>query len=298
MSDTVPDTSTQQRILITLTDEGGRRATSTITIEQSVTTEAPQIMLSHAAVPELAGGGSLVGLLTARKAGLGDAFTYKLLNDADGRFVIAGDRLLVAKGARLDYEQQSAHKVVVRAVGSDGSILDQAFDITVQDVRDEVILVLTGTATGSNGNDTLIGGRGRDKLSGGLGVDVLFGKQGHDTLTGGSGQDVFILDTKPHARTNVDRIKDFNVKDDVIYLDNGFFKKLGAKGSLEHPAKLSSKMFWKGAKAHDRNDHVLYDPKSGVLAYDPDGTGHAAAVRFALVSKNLASLSHKDFLVI
>jgi Ca2+-binding RTX toxin-like protein len=296
MADAVPETSVQQQIVVTLTDEGGRRSTSTVRIDQTVKVEPPQLTLSHAAVPELSPGGTLVGLLNAKAPGPG-GFTYRLLDGAGGRFILDGDRLLVAPGAGLDFETQTTHEIAVRASAADGRSFDQRFIIEVEDVRDEVIFSPTGSATGTEGNDTLIGGRGRDTLDGWLGDDVLYGKNGHDRLSGGKGKDTFVFDTTPSKRTNVDRIADFKVKDDTIYLDNKVFKKLGAKGSLDHPAKLNTKMFWKGSKAHDADDRVIYNPKTGVLSYDPDGTGKSAAVKIAVLSKKLA-LNAKDFFVI
>jgi Ca2+-binding RTX toxin-like protein len=298
MADAVPETSTRQHILIALTDEGGRRSTSRVTIEQTVRPEAPELMLSHASVPELSHRGALVGLLTAKAAGLGDGFAYELLDNAGGRFAIEGDRLVVAGGADLDFERHRSHTIVVLATGPGGSTIRQAFTIGIEDVRDEYIVNPTGTPTSSDGNDTLIGGRGRDVLAGGLGDDVLYGRESHDRLAGGGGKDIFVFDTPPSGRTNVDRIGDFSVRDDTMYFDNEFFKKLGSKGSADHPAKLSSKMFWKGAKAHDANDRIVYNPKNGALFYDPDGTGAGTAVKIAVLPKKLKTISHKDFFVV
>jgi Ca2+-binding RTX toxin-like protein len=108
---------------------------------------------------------------------------------------------------------------------------------------------------------------------------------------------VFVFDTKPNARTNVDRIGDFVPKVDRLFLDNKAFKALGTKGSLTKPEKLHASKFWKGTKAHDENDRLIYNPKTGVLLYDPDGTGKAAAVKIAVLSTKLA-LGAKDFFVI
>jgi Ca2+-binding RTX toxin-like protein len=135
-------------------------------------------------------------------------------------------------------------------------------------------------------------------LAGGLGDDVLYGRESHDQLAGGGGKDIFVFDMPPSGRTNVDRIGDFTVRDDTIHFDNEFFKKLGSRGSADHPAKLSSKMFWKGAKAHDANDRIVYNPKNGALFYDPDGTGAGAAVKIAVLPKKLKTISHKDFFVV
>ena len=67
----------------------------------------------------------------------------------------------------------------------------------------------TTVSTAETGNDRLFGGSGNDRLSGGNGNDYISGGLGRDTLTGGSGDDVFVFDSKPNARTNVDNITDF-----------------------------------------------------------------------------------------
>ena len=149
---------------------------------------------------------------------------------------------------------------------------------------------------GTGGRDLiLIGTKKADKLVGGAGNDKLYGKLGKDGLTGGSGQDIFIFDTKPNAKTNVDKIVDFNGVDDLIYLENKYFK-VGS-GSPSKPKQMASKYFYKGGKAHDTNDRIIYDKKKGVLYYDPDGTGSAAQIMVATLSKNL-KLTYKDFFVI
>ncbi|WP_084013667.1 hypothetical protein [Mesorhizobium sp. LNJC384A00] len=48
------------------------------------------------------------------------------------------------------------------------------------------------TATGTSGNDNLVGGSGDDVLLGGAGSDRLNGGSGADTLDGGSGFDTVL----------------------------------------------------------------------------------------------------------
>jgi Ca2+-binding RTX toxin-like protein len=135
---------------------------------------------------------------------------------------------------------------------------------------------------GAAGNDTLYGDGGNDILSGGL---------GRDTLTGGAGQDIFIFDARPSAST-IDTITDFRVKDDTIWLDKRIFTAAGKANAV-----LSAAAFWKGDKAHDSSDRIIYNDKTGVVSYDPDGTGAKAAVDFAKIKDGLA-LTYKDFAVI
>jgi serralysin len=159
--------------------------------------------------------------------------------------------------------------------------------------------VMIENAQGGKGDDLLIGNAssnslkgnaGDDDLRGLGGDDVLNGRAGDDVLRGGAGQDVFVFDIKPDAKTNRDRIFDFNVTGDTIHLENSVFNKLKA-------GDLSKSAFWIGPKAHDSNDRIIYDQKKGALLYDSDGSRKGAAVQFAILAKNL-KLTADDFIVI
>jgi Ca2+-binding RTX toxin-like protein len=155
---------------------------------------------------------------------------------------------------------------------------------------------------GSAADDVFKAGAGKDTLGGGLGNDKLWGGAGNDVLSGGGGKDVFAFDSKlGTARTdrkvNFDKITDFNVRDDAIWLDNAVFAKLGKKGSEASPAKISKAFFTIGTKAKDRNDYLIYNNKTGVLSYDKDGSGKAKAVEFAILSKKL-KMTAADFFVV
>jgi len=63
----------------------------------------------------------------------------------------------------------------------------------------------------------LFGDAGKDTLKGGSGDDWLIGGEGQDALTGGRGDDYFVLDEV--GKSNVDTIRDFNAKDDVLVID-------------------------------------------------------------------------------
>ncbi|MGO4573434.1 glycoside hydrolase family 113 [Microvirga sp. 2TAF3] len=142
----------------------------------------------------------------------------------------------------------------------------------------------------------LRGTKGKDRLAGGLGNDKLYGKLGNDVLTGGAGKDIFVFDTKPNKKSNFDKIADFNVKDDTLWLDNAVFTKLG-KGTELKPGKLNKAFFTIGDKAKDGNDYLIYNKKTGILSYDADGAGSGKAVEIATLSKNL-KLTAADFLII
>ncbi|MGO4451965.1 calcium-binding protein, partial [Phyllobacterium sp. TAF24] len=92
------------------------------------------------------------------------------------------------------------------------------------------------------------------------------------------------------AALNVDTITDFSEADDTIWLDPAIFAGLSPGGPL------SADAFRIGASALDASDRILYDSSNGSLSYDSDGTGSAAAIRFANVSSGLAMTS-ADFRV-
>ncbi|MBB3021710.1 Ca2+-binding RTX toxin-like protein [Microvirga lupini] len=154
---------------------------------------------------------------------------------------------------------------------------------------------------GHSGNDWIHGGTKNDKVNGGSGNDTINGGLGCDRLSGAAGSDVFVFDSKLGTSTtdrkvNFDRITDFNVKYDSLWLDNAVFKKLGS-GNLSDPKQLNKKFFTVSDVANDRNDYLVYNKKTGVLSYDADGSGLKAAVEFAQLKKGL-SLTYKDFFII
>ena len=149
---------------------------------------------------------------------------------------------------------------------------------------------------GTSGNDTLKGTAGVDKISGGAGADLLYGKGGSDQLIGGTGNDKFVFDTAIGG--SIVQVQDFNPAEDVFYLDNAIFTKLGS-GSLSSPRKIwgTNLEDGAGAKANDKNDFLAYDSTTGQLSYDADGNGNGPAVVFAQLPAGL-DLSAANFWVI
>lgn len=145
------------------------------------------------------------------------------------------------------------------------------------------------SVVGGAGNDSVVGGTGDDSVEGGTGNDVITGGEGSDSLSGGQGTDTFVIDTNPDAG-NVDEITDFVPVDDTIKVDNNVFFKLTITGTL------NSNNFATGSEAVDSNDFLVYDPNTGALDYDADGSGPGAPVEIALLGTGL-SLTSADFTV-
>jgi Ca2+-binding RTX toxin-like protein len=120
-------------------------------------------------------------------------------------------------------------------------------------------------------------------LAGTVGRDTINGAAGADTLTGGPGADRFVFAAPLSASTNVDSVTDFTPGTDTLALSDVIFPTL-AKGPLAAGALVSS-----GAPVGaDANDRILYNTTTGVVSYDPDGSGPASATAFATLSNHPA----------
>ncbi|WP_442582830.1 VCBS domain-containing protein [Mesorhizobium sp. ASY16-5R] len=150
----------------------------------------------------------------------------------------------------------------------------------------------TGEAAGDTYNsvERLLGSAFNDTLEGTASANTINGGAGSDVLTGLGGSDSFVFSTALGA-TNVDKITDFTVARDKILLDHAIFSML-AVGALDASAFKDNFL-----GTRDADDRVFYNSNSGSLFYDADGTGGAAAVKFASLATGL-SLTAADFVVI
>lgn len=87
-------------------------------------------------VDENSPAGTLVGTLSATDEDAGETFTFTLVNDAGGRFVISGDRVEVAPAADLNFEAADAHVIRARVTDSGGLTFERNITIGVNDVNE------------------------------------------------------------------------------------------------------------------------------------------------------------------
>lgn len=280
-------------VTVTVSDRGGRQASANVIMEGVDGVEVePDPFNIHPTYPSFAQNGpiseaaalhSVIGTFNSMDPD-GDRLTYSISNTYGDLFKVENNSLLL-NGA-LDFEQRSFYTFHVSVSDGKGGVNNSSFSINITDVISEI---KTGTAA----DEKILGNKGKDKLSGGSGHDTLGGGVGNDILTGGAGKDTFLFATKPNKKSNYDRIVDFSTKDDTVALEKYVFTKIGKTG------KLKKEAYFSGPKAHDSDDRIIFNKKSGTLYYDQDGSGSKAAWEIAKFDKpSKLKMSYSDFIVI
>jgi len=143
------------------------------------------------------------------------------------------------------------------------------------------------TVTGTTGFFGPAVSRGRDLIDVRGGDDRLDGHAGNDQLTGGPGRDTFIFDTVLNAPPTSTR--------------SPISRPTPSSSTSPSLRASERRASWRrnispATAPRTSDQHIVYDPTSGKLYYDADGSGPTAAVQFALLT-NHAHLANTDFVV-
>jgi hypothetical protein len=145
-------------------------------------------------------------------------------------------------------------------------------------------IALSFAFTGTAGPDNLQGTTERDSLSGGAGNDTLTGGLGPDTLSGGGGNDTFRFVTAP-VTADRDRLTDFVSGVDKLLFSRAAYAGFGRQTTLQATQFAAGPGLTTASTTKQR---FLYDTTSGILRFDPDGTGRGTALEVV----QLGSISH------
>ncbi|MCI0581686.1 MAG: cadherin repeat domain-containing protein, partial [Chloroflexi bacterium] len=107
----------------TVSDGGGLSTAVPVTIALADVNEPPAgLGMTGGTVAEHAGNGTVVARLLASDPDAGDRLTYSLSDDGGGRFAIDAETgtVLVADGARLDFDEAPRHEIGVQVTDSGG----------------------------------------------------------------------------------------------------------------------------------------------------------------------------------
>lgn len=226
----------------------------------------------------------LTGTMSSGQTLIGNTMNNRIIGRHGDDIINGGagtDLMIGGLGNDVYYVDNSGDRMVEKVNGGEDVVKSSvSFSLSGQHIED---LVLMGF-----GDIDATGNPLANRLFGNENDNDLHGMAGNDVMTGGGGSDRFFFETMLGS-SNVDRITDFNVADDTIMLQYPPFK-TGSYGELEESR------FRIGTAPQDADDRVIYDPASGNLLYDRDGTGMAATILFAQISPGLA-LTHADFII-
>ncbi|QOZ28588.1 calcium-binding protein [Bradyrhizobium sp. CCBAU 51753] len=238
--------------------------------------------LTHAGSNDFVGiGNSLDNVLTG-----GAGTDYLIGGDGNDTFIDASIANTFQGGAGDDtYVVQSNLDSIyeVAGEGTDQVMTSLSAYVLAPNVENLTFVGSVGhTGIGNDGNNVMVGNGGDDFLN---------GLAGNDILTGGAGADLFVFTTSIAGGNNVDTITDFASGTDRIVLDHAIFAGV-APGVLEDAA------FALSTAAETAATRFIYDPNSGALSYDADGSGAGAAVQFAMLGTTThPAVSAHDFLI-
>jgi VCBS repeat-containing protein len=291
---------------VTSADGTAKLVNITIQGATDITNSAPTDITLHVLpVGDTLPGPGTLATLSTTDADAGDTHTYSIVGPV-GIFAISGDNLNLTSALTVSTslqikstdsalgEHTESFNIIV-GTGNNDTLPAGGTGLNTDDVLfglDKQDIMFGGT-----GDDTLFGQDGNDTLNGGTGNDTLSGGDGNDTLTGGAGVDTFLFNSPINALTNIDVITDFGLGNDRINLENtgaGLFNVLPT-GALAAAAFDVVGV----APAATASTRVIYDPTTGALFYDADGTGAVAAVQIAVMGIGThPTLAASDFQVI
>ncbi|MCT7977106.1 cadherin domain-containing protein, partial [Laspinema olomoucense] len=136
------ETTASHGIILQTTDSEGNTFDKPFTISVTdVNEETPNnaptdIALSNSVIDENRANGTAIGTLTTADPDAGDIHSYSLVDNAGGRFAIAGNQLTVANGALLDFETANTYNIVVRTTDAAGQTFNKTLAVTVNNVNE------------------------------------------------------------------------------------------------------------------------------------------------------------------
>jgi hypothetical protein len=235
-------------------------------------------------------GGTVIndGVIRSDKLGVevdNIGFTTSITNTAKGIIEGATDAVKTVLGAMsLDNLGTLIGNVDCTVPGANDAIINHG-NIVGQVLLDSGNDVFNGRG-GTSGD--IFAGAGNDLIMAGKGKVAVHVGTGNSTLTAGRGHDQFIFDSG--LASQVDTITNFKHGRDKIVLSETDF--LGI-GPINH--RLAGADFHIGTHATTASQHIIYNPTTGFLFYDPDGSGPMPQIHFATVA---AHLQHNDLFVI
>lgn len=280
-----------------------------VTISDPVESSASRVLTSTQLNLVLTGSSAINGTgnaLSNTLTGNGAANTLRGEGGADTLYGGGGNDLLYGGSGDDILDGGSGADRMIGGSGNDTCVVGSTGDVVIEEAGNGVDLVrspvswilganlenltLTGTSAiqgtgnslantlrGNSGANLLSGLAGNDTLSGGDGNDRLIGGGGVDQLSGGAGADQFLWNRPSEGG---DTVTGFNgsAGDRLCFVSANF-------GALPIGVLTSGRFVANSTgRAGTSGQRFVFNTATGVLKYDPDGSGSAAAVTIATLN--------------
>lgn len=113
-----------------LADENHHQDTSTS--QENVRRTAQNSDQGEKPIPEQMKPGTVVGILSPTNPKTGERYTYSLIDDAGGRFMLTENKLALTEQTLMDFKTDSSHTVIVRRTDSKGIYVDKSFTLRLK----------------------------------------------------------------------------------------------------------------------------------------------------------------------
>ncbi|MBL8582897.1 MAG: DUF4214 domain-containing protein, partial [Rhizobiaceae bacterium] len=176
----------EYRFTLTLSDEDGLSTAAEVVVDVENRAVTNVVVAALGSIREDAVAGTVAARFSAFENGTVEPQAeFALVDDAGGRFVLAGNELRLTQFGALDYEAHASHTITIRAGDGTGPAVEKSFVIQVVDVDESGPVLPEPT----EGPDEIPGTPGPDELFGLDGDDTFLGSDGDDTISGGDGLD-------------------------------------------------------------------------------------------------------------
>jgi hypothetical protein len=133
------DVDNVYQLVVAVDDGRGGSDQQAIAVMVTNVNEAPRLDAPPAVgLAENAAAGTVVATVSVSDPDAGDLFTFTLVDDGGGRFVLdaSSGRILVAAGAVLDFEAAAGHTLLLRVTDAHGVSTQQAIVVTLGDAAE------------------------------------------------------------------------------------------------------------------------------------------------------------------
>lgn len=111
--------------------------------------------------------GTIVGTFTVIDDVVPQTHTIVLLDDADNRFKLDGNYLIVRDTTKIDYETDTSHNITLRAIDENDSLFDKVFTINITDSTLAAVIHSIDPKASKEGTNPLITIKGQHFSEGG-----------------------------------------------------------------------------------------------------------------------------------